>query len=120
MSAYPLRSLDAFNAFSSSPNLVLAHNPRDIPAMLTILHTNSAGNRPAGAPLLVVQGTADVDIPQQSTDLFVKKACAAGDTVDYRLYTGADHLGVLDAAANEVVAWFADRVSGVPATSTCT
>jgi fermentation-respiration switch protein FrsA (DUF1100 family) len=119
--------------FSSLPDLVLAHNPRDIPAMLTILRTNSAGNVLAGAPLLVVQGSADAFVPQASTDLFVKKVCGARDAVpaealpyfatddrlDYRVYPGASHAGVLDAAANDVAAWFADRVSGAPVTSTC-
>jgi hypothetical protein len=104
---------------SSSPDLALAHNLGDIPALREILHTNSAGNRPTRAPLLVVQGTADEGIPQFLTDALVKKACAASDTVDYRVYTGATHLGVVPAAANAVAAWFADRVVGVPATSTC-
>jgi pimeloyl-ACP methyl ester carboxylesterase len=111
---------DVQTAFSSSPSLVLAHNPLDIPAMATILHSNSAGNRPAGAPLFVAQGTADFLVPQSSTDEFVKKACAAGDTVDYRVYLGATHVGVLDAAATDVATWFADRVQGAPAASTCT
>ena len=102
-----------------SPDPVLAHNPRDTPALLTILQTNTAGNRPTGAPLLLVQGTADVFVPQVLTDLFAKKACAAGDTVDYRLYPSATHLGVLDTASKDVAAWFADRGRGAAATSTC-
>jgi acetyl esterase/lipase len=111
---------DVFTAFSNSPNLVLAHNPLDIPALATIVHANSAGNRPTGAPLLVVQGTADVDLPQFLTDTFVKKVCAAGDTVDYRLYAGATHGDPeMNAAAVDIAAWFADRVSGAPATNTC-
>jgi alpha/beta superfamily hydrolase len=110
---------DIVGAYRSSPDLALTHSPLDIPALATILHTNSVGNRPAGAPLLVVQGTADADNPQLNTDLLVAKTCAAGDTVDYRLYTGADHLRVFPAAATDVAAWFADRVGGAPATSTC-
>ena len=90
-------ALDVINTFSATPDLVLAHNPLDIPAMQKILHTNTAGNRPAGAPVLVVQGTADFLVPQQLTDLFVQKACAAGDTVDYRLIAGANHGIELDA-----------------------
>jgi acetyl esterase/lipase len=110
---------DVQTTFSSSPRLVLAHNPLDIPAMATLLHSNSAGNRPAGAPLLVAQGSADFLVPQTSTDGFVTKACAAGESVDYRVYPGATHVGVLDAASTDVAAWFADRVIGAPAASTC-
>ena len=111
---------DVTETFSGSTDLALAQNPLDIPAMATILHANSAGNRPAGAPLLVVQGTADQLVPQLFTDALVAKACAAGDTVDYRLYAGATHGDPeLNAAANDISAWFTDRVSGKPATSTC-
>ena len=83
------------------------------------MRANSYGNRPAGAPLLVVQGTADQLVPQSSTDAFVKKACAAGDTVDYRLVPGANHGEEIHAAATDIAAWLADRVNGAPATSTC-
>jgi alpha-beta hydrolase superfamily lysophospholipase len=109
---------DAAAALSTS-NLALAHNPLDIPALAAIVRANSYGNRPAGAPLLVVQGTADQAVPQVVTDAFVKKACAAGDTVDYLLVPGADHGGELPAAASDIAAWFADRVSGATTTSTC-
>ena len=109
---------DIAKSLSSAP-LVVAHDPSSIPALATLLHTNSAGNRRSGVPLLVTQGTADEGAPQFLTDQFVKKACAAGDTLDYRVYPGADHGGVLPAAANDVTAWFADRVNGAPPTSTC-
>ena len=109
---------DVATAYSSSPP-VLAHNPLDIPALQAIVHANSYGNRPAGAPLLVVQGTADQFVPQVTTDAFVKQACAAGDTVDYRLVAGATHGNEIPAVANDIAAWFADRVSGAAAASTC-
>jgi hypothetical protein len=112
---------DFIEHYPGPPDLVLAHNPLDIPAMAAILHTNAAGNRPMGAPLLVVQGTADQEEPQFITDAFVSKACAAGDTVDYRLYPGANHgEPELTASSTDIAAWFADRVNGAPATSTCT
>jgi dipeptidyl aminopeptidase/acylaminoacyl peptidase len=70
-------------------------------------------------PVLVAQGTADQGAPQFLTDAFVKKACAVGDTVDYHLYPGMDHGGVIGAAANDVTAWFADRIAGATPPSTC-
>jgi dienelactone hydrolase len=98
---------------------VLGHDPLSIPSIVTLLHTNSAGNRPAGAPLLIVQGTADTTIPKFLTDAFTTKACAAGDTVDYRTYDGATHGTVIPAAQDDVVAWMKDRVADKPAPSTC-
>jgi alpha-beta hydrolase superfamily lysophospholipase len=68
---------------------------------------------------LIVQGTADTTIPKVLTDAFDTKACAAGGTVDYRTYDGATHSTVIDAAADDVVAWFKDRLAGKPAMTTC-
>jgi pimeloyl-ACP methyl ester carboxylesterase len=107
------------DAYATIPGSVLAHDPLGIPALQALLHQNSAGNRPAGAPLLVVQGTADTTIPQVLSDAFAKKACAAGDTVDYRTYLGATHGSVIVVAQDDIVAWLTDRADGKPAPSTC-
>jgi predicted esterase len=107
------------DVYSTISGGVLAHDPLSIPAFQKLLHQNSAGNRPAGAPLLIVQGTADTTIPKILSDAFAKKACAAGDTVDYRTYEGAGHGSVVVAAVDDVVAWLADRAAGKPAPSTC-
>jgi dienelactone hydrolase len=109
--------MSAFQGVSGSA--VLAHDPLSIPTIQTVLHANSAGNRPAGAPVLIVQGTADTTIPKVLTDAFDTKACAAGDTVDYRLYDGATHGSVIVAAQDDVVQWLKDRVAGKPAPTTC-
>ena len=77
---------------------MLAHDPLSIPLIRKLLHENSAGNRPAGAPLLVVQGSADTTVPQALTDMWTTKACAIGDTVDYTIYPGATHSTVIAAA----------------------
>ncbi len=53
------------------------------------------------------------------TDAFVQKACARGDVVDYRVYEGADHGGVVAAARSDIVGWIAARLAGEPARNTC-
>jgi pimeloyl-ACP methyl ester carboxylesterase len=106
-------------AFSGDHTNLFAVDPLSVPELVPILAENSAGNRPAGAPVLVVQGTADRTIPKPLTDAFVAKACAAGDTVDYRTYDGADHGSVIEAARADVLAWLAERAAGTPAPSTC-
>jgi acetyl esterase/lipase len=105
--------------YSTIAGGVLAHDPLSIPAFQKLLHQNSAGNRPSGAPLLIVQGTVDTTIPKILTDAFAKKACAAGDTVDYRTYEGAAHGSIIVAARDDLIAWLADRAAGRPAPSTC-
>jgi dienelactone hydrolase len=109
--------MDAFRGMSGAE--VLAHDPLSMPSLQHLLHENSAGNRPAGAPLLIVQGTADTTIPRALTDAFDTKACATGDTVDYLTYDGATHGSVITAAQDDVVAWLEDRVAGKPAPTTC-
>jgi dienelactone hydrolase len=109
--------MDAFKGESGPA--VLAHDPLSIPSIAALLHQNSAGNRPAGAPVLIVQGAADTTIPKVLSDAFAAKACAAGDTVDYRTYDGATHGSVIVAAQDDVVAWLKDRVAGKPAPTTC-
>jgi hypothetical protein len=39
--------------------------------------------------------------------------------VQLRNYANADHLGILNAAGGDVLAWIGDRLSGRPAGSTC-
>jgi pimeloyl-ACP methyl ester carboxylesterase len=109
--------MQAFQALSGSA--VLARDPSSIPAIQQVLHQNSAGNRPAGAPLLVVQGSADTTIPKVLTDAFVRKACSAGDTVAYDAYDRATHTSVVTAAQDDVVKWLQDRVARKPAPTTC-
>jgi acetyl esterase/lipase len=110
---------DVGKAFGGPIDTIVAKSPLDIPALRKLIHRNSAGNRPAGAPLMVAQGDKDMLVVKPLTDAFVKKACAAGDSVDYRVYPGAGHGPVIIAAAHDIVAWFADRVRGDAARSTC-
>ena len=102
-----------------APSQVVVQNPVDVPGVAAVLAQNRAGNVPTPAPLLIIQGDQDALVPQAETEAFVARACALGDRVDYRIYRGAHHVGARDVSVNEVAAWMADRVAGVPAPSTC-
>jgi alpha-beta hydrolase superfamily lysophospholipase len=110
---------DVIRQFAGTTTSIVAHDPLTTQPWSKLLHASSAGNRRAGAPLLVAQGAADRLVVQPLTDSFVQKACARGDVVDYRVYDGADHGGVVAAARSDVVAWLAARMSGEAARSTC-
>jgi hypothetical protein len=69
--------------------------------------------------VLVVHGASDSVLTPLLSDLWVKKACGAGDLVDYRTYPGADHGGVIAAARDDVLSWFAARRAGEAARNTC-
>ena len=112
--------LDVVAQYPSSADLALAQNPLDTPTLGDDL-AHELCREPAGrrAAARRPRSCRVATSHQIITDLFVRKACGAGGTVDYRVYAGATHLGVLDAAANDVATWFADRVSGAAAASTC-
>ncbi|WP_106399332.1 alpha/beta hydrolase family protein [Actinocorallia populi] len=55
-------------------------------------------------PTQVVQGTADVLVSKASTDLLVNALRGTG-TVDYEVYQGADHRGVLNASFEDSLAF---------------
>lgn len=46
------------------------------------------------------------------TDSLNGELVALGDTVDYRKYEGADHGGVIDAAAADSITFFESRLPG--------
>ncbi|TVR27267.1 MAG: hypothetical protein EA387_01345 [Nitriliruptor sp.] len=80
---------------------------------------NTPGNDPIDAPLLIVQGTDDVLIRADIQRRFVQRLCALGQQLEYREVPGVGHLGVDDAADDDVVAWLTDRLTSDPTVDTC-
>ncbi len=64
------------------------------------------------APILLAQGTADNTIPKILTDRLVPDLAAKGDRVDYKVYEGVDHGGVVAAAESDVMSFFESRLPG--------
>ena len=84
-----------------------------------ILADNTPGAHPPGVPMLVTQGDADPIMTPGVTAQFVNELCANGETVDYKVLPGVEHLDAGHIAAPEVAAWIADRFADEPAPSTC-
>jgi pimeloyl-ACP methyl ester carboxylesterase len=84
-----------------------------------LLERNAAGGQPIGAPVLVVQGTADPLVPAAATEAFVQRLCQLGAAVELRLYPGFGHGAVIAAAMPDILAWANGRLGGEPAPSTC-
>jgi alpha-beta hydrolase superfamily lysophospholipase len=110
---------EVIRQFAGTSTSVIARNPADTPPWPELLHESSAGNRPAGAPLLVVQGASDQLVLQGLTDAWVQKVCGAGDLVHYEVYADADHGSVIDAARGDVLGWLGARLDGRAARDTC-
>ncbi len=75
------------------------------------------------APLLLGQGSTDSLITLDAQRGYVESLCAAGRDVDFRVYEGLDHIPLVEPgspAIQELLAWTADRLAGVPApTGSC-
>jgi pimeloyl-ACP methyl ester carboxylesterase len=105
----------------------VAHQPSEFlstastdPALVADAHLNDPGRVKTVAPLLIVQGTGDNQVPAALTDDFVTQiACPIGDAVEYVHYPGASHDGVTYEAVPRIISWMAGRLAGKPAPSTC-
>lgn len=64
------------------------------------------------SPILLAQGDADTTTYKFLTDMLNTELVANGDTVDYKVYSGVDHGGVVDAAEADVLAFFESRLPG--------
>jgi fermentation-respiration switch protein FrsA (DUF1100 family) len=97
----------------------IAQDPLTTPPWPALFHENSPGYAPAGAPLLITQGTADTTVLPKYTNAFVRRACKLGDTVDYVKLKGVNHIFTGYRSAKLVAAWFAQRFAGAAPPSTC-
>ena len=80
---------------------------------------NDPGRRLSPGPMLLVQGDADTTVPKLLSDALNQQLCGIGQAVDYRVYPGADHTGVVAAAGPDILTWVDERFAGQPAASTC-
>jgi alpha-beta hydrolase superfamily lysophospholipase len=96
----------------------------DIPVLMAaawtdLLERNAAGRQPIAAPVLVVQGTADLLVPAAATEALVSRLCQLGTTVQLTLYPEIGHGAVIATAMSDMLAWANARRNGEPAPSTC-
>lgn len=85
----------------------------------SIVDGNDVGHQKADAPLLLVQGTADMTVvPERTRDLNAR-LCRNGQVTEYVEVQGADHGNVGSAYSAQIRAWMEARLAGQPAISTC-
>jgi pimeloyl-ACP methyl ester carboxylesterase len=109
-----------FKAFASGPlddyvqRTALTESPwRDA------LLANEPGNRKIPAPVLIIHGDKDEQIPVQTSATLRTKMCKLGMSVDRKVYRNADHGGAALVSLFDVSAWIAQRVAGTKPTSSC-
>lgn len=70
------------------------------------------GRKKAAAPLLVVQGSADVLVNPLQSVAGMSSACQAGNIVQLSMYPGLSHEAILAASAPEWLRWLDGRFQG--------
>ena len=93
--------------------------PWDTEPWRRIMEENTPGPAPIGAPILLVQGSADPVVPSRLTVRLAALLCSAGEEVELRLYPSVEHVEAGIVASPDVVAWMAGRFAGRPAPSSC-
>jgi fermentation-respiration switch protein FrsA (DUF1100 family) len=89
------------------------------PSWANALAENEPGVRKIDAPVLIIHGDADEQIPVETSAALKKVMCAAGTSVTRKIYPGADHGGAALLSLFEVSAWLKARVDGKPASNGC-
>lgn len=90
------------------------------------IHARLQENVPSqalGVPLFLGQGEADTLIMPDVQANFVSDLCTAGQVVEYHIYTGRDHLSVVDTDSpmlSDLMTWTEARFAGDPPAESCT
>ena len=72
--------------------------------------------KPIGAPLLIAQGLADDLVPPALQQRFVRERCAAGQSLEYRTYSGRTHTSLDDEDSPfvpDLFEWTRQRLAGL-------
>jgi pimeloyl-ACP methyl ester carboxylesterase len=94
-------------------------NPLETEPARSILLANDVGGVGVESPLFLISGTEDQRVVvQRARDTFAK-LCDAGQVTEYLEIEGATHDNEYALAADQIEAWLADRLAGVPPTNSC-
>ncbi len=97
----------------------LKASPATTPPWAKITDANVPGRAPAGAPILIAQGSADTVVDPPVTEQFFKVLCRQGTPVRFLHVPHVTHAGIPRASARETVEWVAARFAGAPAPNDC-
>jgi hypothetical protein len=97
----------------------LAAPPWDTDPWAMLLEENTPGSTVIDAPVLVAQGADDPLVLPPVQQAFVDGWCAAGQSIEYRVYEGVGHLDAGHASAADVATWATARFAGEAWEPTC-
>lgn len=92
-------------------------DPATVPEWKKLLTENDPGSftTPSSAPLLIIQGGADEQIPVSSTQILFGQMCKIGQVTQRWVYPGLMHAPVVAASYKDMLHWINDRFAGQPA-----
>ncbi len=105
-------ALASSGSYGGVPGDRLFQPSAHIAALQHVLGANDPGRLKIGAPILIEQGLADVSVPPAYAQALARSLSRVGDHVTYHTYPGADHGGVLSAAADDATAFMWRRFGG--------
>jgi acetyl esterase/lipase len=97
----------------------LTANPTKVEPWKSIMARNSPGDRSAGAPVFLAQGTDDDIVRPAITKRFADHLCRKGTSVHMVLIEGASHSFAGMDSADTAVKWMGERFQGRPPPSDC-
>ncbi|MCU0310041.1 MAG: lipase family protein [Acidimicrobiales bacterium] len=89
-------------------------DPATVPTWNALLRENDPGTftTPATAPLLIIHGGSDEQIPVASSALLFDQMCAIGQVTQRWVYPDQTHGGVVTASFADMLRWIDDRFAG--------
>jgi len=97
----------------------LKANPAKTEPWSSIMKRNSPGQKPAGAPVFLAQGTADTIVRPYITKQFGKALCKQGAKVMFVEMPGVTHTFAAKSSVAAALTWMGDRFRGAPAPNSC-
>jgi len=86
----------------------------EVDALRAYLKGQDPINLTPPVPVMLVQGTADAAVPPAGVDALAKALCGRKVALDYRVYPGQDHRGVIAAALTDTQAFVDSVLTGKP------
>ena len=96
---------------------VVKGDPFTVPAWKAVLSENDPESftTAVAAPLLIIQGGNDEQIPVASTQLLATHLCGVGQKLERWVYPGQSHAGVIVPSLSDMIHWINDRFVGTAA-----
>lgn len=108
--------MSAYQGLTAEQLLVGGSLPPDI---IDDFAVSNPGQRPGGAPVLLLSGEADETVPTFVAQDLQASYCARGTPTSLRSYPGATHDTILTQSSADAAAWIEDRFAGDPVRDAC-